>query len=80
MTTTHAPDRLVANRDAIREMRYAKGWNATELATKAGISQPYMSRIETGDSPGSPRALRLIADALGVPVTAITMRTPIAAA
>lgn len=34
----------------IREARYSRNWNQTELATQAGLSVPVISRMETGRS------------------------------
>jgi transcriptional regulator with XRE-family HTH domain len=76
MTAAHAPAKIVADPDAIRGFRYEKGWNVSQLAASAGIDQGHMSRIERGHIPGSPRALRAIADALGTTVAAITKRVP----
>ena len=39
-----------------------------ELAEKADISRPYITEIETGMKYGSIRAMRGLADALGVPM------------
>lgn len=78
MTMTKAPVKRVANHEAIRAIREAMGYNTTQFAALVGISQPYMSRIETGECPGTPRVWRGIAEALHVPVGAITtVRQPI---
>lgn len=76
MTATPPPPKLVANTEAIRAIRYALGYNVTDLAKLVGISRPYMHRIETGEAAGSPRVLKQIADALNVSVAAITKPKP----
>lgn len=59
------------NGDAIRAIRQAKGWSAAKFADRIGVSQPYLSRIETGKRSASPTVLRRIADTLDVPVAAV---------
>lgn len=76
VTIMPPPTKLVANYEAIRAIRHAWGYTAKQLAEMAGISQPYMHRIEKGTYAGSPRVLKAIADALHVPVGAITMPKP----
>lgn len=49
--------------------RRARGWDQSELARRAGVSPSYISRIESGaHKQPSAQKLRLIADALRVPV------------
>lgn len=76
VTTTTPPPKLVADPAAIQRLRYERGYNTTQLASRAGLSRPAMSRIENGRLAGSPSSLKRIADALGVSVAAITMTKP----
>jgi transcriptional regulator with XRE-family HTH domain len=71
--------RLVANGAAIEAERLERGYSTTELARRAGISQPHMSRIELGQQGCSARVLKQIADALELPVSRITRAKPRAA-
>lgn len=49
---------------AVRALRGAKNWTATELAQAAGVSTKTVQRIESGESIGMEK-LRSIATALG---------------
>lgn len=60
------------NGDAIKELRIAKGWRATRLAERLGISRYYLSNIERGERNGSPEVLHAIATLLEVPPIALT--------
>jgi transcriptional regulator with XRE-family HTH domain len=71
VTPLRAPKRI-ADAEEIRRRRYDLGYNVRELATLARIDRSHLSRIENGALPGSPAALKKIADALGVTVAAIT--------
>lgn len=71
MVLTARP-RRVANGAAIRALREATGWKLTALAAAAGVSQPYLSNIEAGRKQATPHVLRKLADALCVPLAAIT--------
>jgi transcriptional regulator with XRE-family HTH domain len=50
-----------------------------ELADAAGISRSHMNKIEQDVEQPSPAVVRKIADALGVPLTAITYPVPVSA-
>lgn len=50
----------------VKILRKYRGLTQRELAAKAGISRPYLTEIETGKKDGSMRALRSIAEVLGV--------------
>jgi DNA-binding XRE family transcriptional regulator len=50
----------------IRTYRKYRGLTITALAAAAGISQPYLSDIETGKKTGSVDVLKRIANALSV--------------
>lgn len=64
----HDPEFSEAVGRAIKVLRTARDMSRRELAEAAGISYPYLSEIENGTKGGSPRALRPIAEALGVPL------------
>lgn len=51
---------------AIKVLRMFKNMTQVELAAAAGLSRPYLTEIETGVKQGSIKALRAIAQALGV--------------
>jgi DNA-binding XRE family transcriptional regulator len=55
----------------LRAWRRARGLGVRALAAAAGIDPGYLSQIETGRKPGSVKALRALALALGVPIEAI---------
>lgn len=57
---------LIAGEDPVRVFRKHRGLSVKELAEKAGLSQPYLSEIETGKKEGSIEAIKAIASALGV--------------
>lgn len=52
----------------IKILRKYRGMTQAELAAAAEISRPYLTEIETGKKDGSIRAMRGLAEALGVPV------------
>jgi DNA-binding XRE family transcriptional regulator len=62
-------DALTAREQSpIKILRKYRGLTQAELAEKADISRPYLTEIETGKKDGSIRAMRGLAEALGVPV------------
>lgn len=52
----------------IKILRKYRGLTQGGLAEAAGLSRPYLTEIETGRKDGSIRAIKAIADALGVPM------------
>lgn len=68
------------NGASVRELREALGISQRDLAARCGITQGGLSNVER-DVPNSsgPLLPRKIADALGVPVDAITYPVPVAA-
>lgn len=58
--------RLVAGENPVRVWRSHRGLSARDLATRAGLSAPYISEIESGKKEGSVSALKKIADVLAV--------------
>lgn len=61
-------ERIAAGVHPIRVWREYRGMTASNLATAGGIAQSYLSDIETGKKPGSVKALKRIATALGISV------------
>ena len=61
-----------ANGTAIRAIRERSGLSGRKLAEAAEIDAATLLRIEAGKSAGHPATLLALADALGVPLTAIT--------
>ncbi|MEZ2223716.1 helix-turn-helix domain-containing protein [Rhizobium sp. RCC_161_2] len=55
---------LIAGENPVRVFRKHRGLTMAELAEKTGLSQPYMSEIETGRKAGSIEALKAIARVL----------------
>lgn len=62
----------VANPDSLRAIRERTGIGPRELARTAGIGHVTYWRIESGRQKPRAKTLKRIADALGVPVTAIS--------
>ncbi len=60
---------------ALQVIRVLGGQSQSELARRTGISQSYISELESGDKPGSPAKLLILAKELGVPVAAL-LREP----
>lgn len=58
--------RLIARENPIRVWRQHRGLTVAELAEKAGLSQAFVSQIETGKREGSIGAVKAIADILSV--------------
>ncbi|MCC6224697.1 MAG: LexA family transcriptional regulator [Thermoleophilia bacterium] len=62
---------------AIRALREARGWTATQLARRARVNQSTLSRIESGETlSGRAGTIDRLALALGVHVSAIMGREP----
>jgi len=55
----------------VRELRLAMGINQEAFADKCGFARTYMSRIETGGANPSINAIKVLADALGVSISAL---------
>jgi transcriptional regulator with XRE-family HTH domain len=54
--------------DKIKKIRKARKMTQTELARRAGVSQPHIYDLENGNRRASPETLKRIAEALGVTV------------
>lgn len=62
-------DALTAREESpIKILRKHRGYTQVELAREAGISRPYLTEIETGKKDGSIRAMKALAEILGVSV------------
>lgn len=59
--------------EKIKKIRLERGINQSILAERAGISQAYLSEIETGKKTPSPQKLATIARVLGVSPTVISV-------
>ena len=57
----------------IRDRRLRLGWSTTKVATLAGISQSFLSRIENGTHAGSWETYMKIAGALGVSMDSLVL-------
>jgi Helix-turn-helix domain len=64
-------DRLANGENPVRVLRQWRGETQVFLAYKTNLSQGHISDIENGRRTGTPAALRLIADALKVPLDLI---------
>jgi DNA-binding XRE family transcriptional regulator len=61
-------DRLANGENAVRVIRVWRDMNQGELAVAVGISQNYLSEIETGRRKGPAELQKKLARALGVPL------------
>ena len=52
----------------LEQRRTELGLSRKELATRSGLSYPYVSQLETGDRPPALKAMRQLAPVLDVPV------------
>jgi transcriptional regulator with XRE-family HTH domain len=62
---------MQVNPHALRVIRERSGLSVSELARRAGLSQPHLSNIEAGKRRASPAAVRQLAEALHVPLLAL---------
>jgi DNA-binding XRE family transcriptional regulator len=69
----HVLDALAARQESpVKIMRKFRGLTQAELAKKANLSRPYLTEIETGKKDGSIRAMKNLAEILGVSVGLLT--------
>ena len=62
-------DALTAREQSpVKILRKYRGLTQNALAQEAGTSRPYLTEIETGKKDGSIRAMKALADVLGVNV------------
>jgi DNA-binding XRE family transcriptional regulator len=59
-------EQLLGSASPVQFWRKKRGLTQADLAAKAGISQNYLSSIETGGKGGTPMLLKALAEALGV--------------
>ena len=64
----HVVDRLADGDNPVRVLREWRDETQQYISFKTGLSQGYISDVETGRRNGTAAALRLIADALKVPL------------
>ncbi len=63
--------------ERIRELRTARGLSVNDLAVKAGMKRPNLSRLEHGRHQPSLETLERIAEALGTSVAELVARRPV---
>lgn len=56
----------------VKILREYREMTQAELAKKSGLSRPYLTEIETGKKDGSLRAMKTLAQALGVSAGILT--------
>jgi hypothetical protein len=61
-------DRMLAGDHPLRIWREFRGLTMEQLDEKSGVTQSYISEIETGKKPGSVAAMKALAGALGVAI------------
>jgi DNA-binding XRE family transcriptional regulator len=61
-------DRLLDGENPLRVWREHRGLSGEALAARAGITQAFLSQIETGKREGSISTMKSIADALGLTI------------
>ena len=74
MASASKNDPLTELGDFIREQRNAARMSLRELASRAGVSNPYISQIERGLHEPSMRVLRGISSALNIPLDTLLVR------
>jgi len=72
LVTDEIVRRELAGESSIKLWREHRGLTQQELATRAGISKPYLSQIETGKRQGTVETLSAIARSLDVPLDVLT--------
>ncbi len=66
-------DKLTARQQhPVKTIREHRGLTQAQLAKDAGLSRPYLTEIETGKKDGSIRAMKALAEVLGVAVGSLT--------
>jgi DNA-binding XRE family transcriptional regulator len=60
--------RILDGENPVRVWREHRGMTTTELAEKAGVSQSYISQIESEKREGTVKTMKKIAEALGVDI------------
>ena len=81
IVTTQSASRPSIDRGALATARIRAGLSQADLATAAGISQPHMSRIESGARMyPHPRIIRAIAAALNMDIDSLVSAGDVSAA
>lgn len=62
------------NTEALKALRESNGDTQVSLASRAGISETALNQIEQGKAKPRPKTIQKLADALGVPIAAISYR------
>ena len=73
-------ERLIAGENPVRVWRQYRQLTQTALAARAGITQSYLSEIESGKSEGSVKVLAALAHALAIDLDDLVPPPPEAAA
>jgi transcriptional regulator with XRE-family HTH domain len=60
------------NTEALKALRESSGDTQASLALRAGISMQALNSLEQGKSKPRPKTIQKLADALGVPIAAIS--------
>ncbi len=68
-----------ANPEMVSLVRQARKWTQTRLAEAAGLTQPFISRVESGEKDLADDALRAVTEALEVHPDVLMMDEPIEA-
>lgn len=65
------------NGEALRVIRERTGLTITQLGTASGVDRTVITRLESGERRGTPAQLVALAQALNVPLTAISYPIPV---
>ena len=60
----------------VKRLRELKGWSQRDLASESDVSQPFISKIESGSKDVTSKVLIRIATALGVSVAELLEEEP----
>lgn len=65
------------NGDALKAIRERTGLSITQLANASGVDRTVVTRLESGERRGTAAQLVALAQALNVPLTAISYPIPV---
>lgn len=65
---------MKVNPEALKAIRLRTGETRTSLQNKSGVDRTVITRLETGERRGTPAQLKALAEALAVPITAISIQ------
>jgi transcriptional regulator with XRE-family HTH domain len=77
MPTVAVMSKRVAHGPAIRAIREATGVSISAFAPRVGVTQGYMSNVELGHKVPTVEFMSRVAQALGVPLDAVSYVLPI---